>query len=91
MIGHCLGAAGAIEAAALALSIARGVIPPTINHESADCDVLVVANKAARAAPARGRVDVVRIWRERCGARDPRLRLEHAVAEISGLSDACST
>ena len=46
MIGHCLGAAGAIEAAALALSIARGVIPPTINHESADCDVLVVANQA---------------------------------------------
>ena len=45
MIGHCLGAAGAIEAAALALSIARGVIPPTINHESADCDVLVVANQ----------------------------------------------
>jgi 3-oxoacyl-[acyl-carrier-protein] synthase II len=45
MIGHCLGAAGAIEAAVLALSIARGVIPPTINHESADCDVLVVANQ----------------------------------------------
>ena len=75
MIGHCLGAAGAIEAAALALSIARGVIPPTINHESADCDVLVVANQAARTAPARGRVDVVRIWRERCGARDSRLQL----------------
>lgn len=46
MIGHCLGAAGAIEAAALALSIARGIIPPTINHESADCDVLLVANQA---------------------------------------------
>jgi 3-oxoacyl-[acyl-carrier-protein] synthase II len=45
MIGHCLGAAGAIEASTLALSIARGVIPPTINHESADCDVLVVANR----------------------------------------------
>ena len=45
MIGHCLGAAGAIEAAVLALSIARGVIPPTINHESADCDVMVVANQ----------------------------------------------
>lgn len=46
MIGHCLGAAGAIEAAVLALSISRGVIPPTINHETADCDVLVVANQA---------------------------------------------
>ena len=29
MTGHCLGAAGAIEAAVLALTIARGVIPPT--------------------------------------------------------------
>ena len=34
MIGHCLGAAGAIEAAVLALTIARGVIPPTINHSA---------------------------------------------------------
>ena len=46
MIGHCLGAAGAIEAATLAMSIARGVIPPTINHEVADCEVTVVANQA---------------------------------------------
>lgn len=48
MLGHCLGAAGALEAAALALTIARGVIPPTINHEETDpeCDVDVVANTA---------------------------------------------
>jgi 3-oxoacyl-[acyl-carrier-protein] synthase II len=46
MVGHCLGAAGAIEAAALALTVARGAIPPTIHHEEADCDVLVVANRA---------------------------------------------
>jgi 3-oxoacyl-[acyl-carrier-protein] synthase II len=48
MIGHCLGAAGALEAAALALTVARGVIPPTINHEETDpdCDVDVVANTA---------------------------------------------
>jgi 3-oxoacyl-[acyl-carrier-protein] synthase II len=46
MIGHCLGAAGAIEAAALAMTIARGVIPPTIHHDEADCDVMVVANHA---------------------------------------------
>lgn len=46
MIGHCLGAAGAMEAAALALSIDRGVIPPTIHHESTDpdCAIDVVAN-----------------------------------------------
>jgi 3-oxoacyl-[acyl-carrier-protein] synthase II len=47
MIGHCLGAAGAIEAAALTLSIARGVIPPTIHHIETDagCVVDVVANE----------------------------------------------
>jgi 3-oxoacyl-[acyl-carrier-protein] synthase II len=48
MVGHCLGTAGAIEAAALALTIQRGVIPPTINHGATDpdCDVDVVANEA---------------------------------------------
>jgi len=46
MIGHCLGAAGAVEAAALALTIARGAIPPTIHHADGDCDVDVVANEA---------------------------------------------
>ena len=48
MVGHCLGAAGAIEAAALALTIARGAIPPTIHHEQTDpaCQIDVVANTA---------------------------------------------
>lgn len=48
MVGHCLGAAGGIEAAVLALTIARGVIPPTIHHaETApECAVDVVANVA---------------------------------------------
>jgi 3-oxoacyl-[acyl-carrier-protein] synthase II len=47
MIGHCLGAAGAMEAAVLALTIARGVIPPTIHHTATDpeCDLDVVANQ----------------------------------------------
>jgi 3-oxoacyl-[acyl-carrier-protein] synthase II len=48
MIGHCLGAAGAVEAATLALTVARGAIPPTINHAEtdADCAVDIVANQA---------------------------------------------
>ena len=48
MVGHCLGAAGAIEAATLALSIAHGVVPPTINFREADpaCDVDVVVGEA---------------------------------------------
>ena len=48
MVGHCLGAAGGVEAAILALSIDRGVIPPTIHHSDSDQDVRidVVANQA---------------------------------------------
>jgi 3-oxoacyl-[acyl-carrier-protein] synthase II len=54
MVGHCLGAAGAVEAAALALAIDRGVIPPTIHHTRTDpeCEVDVVANQA-RVQPVR--------------------------------------
>jgi 3-oxoacyl-[acyl-carrier-protein] synthase II len=48
MIGHCLGAAGGLEAAVLALSVSRGVIPPTINHGETDpdCPLDIVANAA---------------------------------------------
>jgi 3-oxoacyl-[acyl-carrier-protein] synthase II len=48
MIGHTLGAAGAIEAAATILSIKHGVVPPTINYENPDpdCDLDYVPNKA---------------------------------------------
>jgi 3-oxoacyl-[acyl-carrier-protein] synthase II len=48
MIGHCLGAAGSVEAAVTALTVARGIIPPTIHHAETDpeCDLDVVANVA---------------------------------------------
>jgi len=48
MIGHCLGAAGAVEAAAVALTVARGAIPPTIHHAEtdSDCPLDIVANQA---------------------------------------------
>jgi 3-oxoacyl-[acyl-carrier-protein] synthase II len=51
MIGHTLGAAGAIEAAATVLSLHHGIIPPTINYETPDpdCDLNIVANKAREA------------------------------------------
>ena len=56
MVGHCLSAAGAIEAAVLALSVARGVIPPTINFREADpdCTFDLVANDARRATVSCG-------------------------------------
>ncbi|MGL6168498.1 MAG: beta-ketoacyl-ACP synthase II, partial [Fusobacteriaceae bacterium] len=45
--GHCLGAAGGIEAGFLALAIKEGIVPPTINYETPDseCDLNYVPNK----------------------------------------------
>ncbi len=51
MHGHALGAAGALEAAATLLALARKIIPPTANFLAPDpaCDLDVVPN-TARAA-----------------------------------------
>jgi beta-ketoacyl-acyl-carrier-protein synthase II len=48
MIGHCMGASGAIEAIACALTIYHGVIHPTINYQMPDpeCDLDYVPNSA---------------------------------------------
>lgn len=48
MIGHTLGAAGAIEAAATVLSVFHQIAPPTINYHTKDpkCDLDVVPNEA---------------------------------------------
>jgi 3-oxoacyl-[acyl-carrier-protein] synthase II len=48
MIGHLIGAAGAVEAAALALTLNDGVLPPTINYRQRDplCDLDYVPNTA---------------------------------------------
>lgn len=48
MTGHLMGAAGAIEAIACALTIQNGVIPPTINYGEFDpeCDLDYVPNEA---------------------------------------------
>jgi 3-oxoacyl-[acyl-carrier-protein] synthase II len=51
MLGHTLGAAGALSAMAAALTMHEGVIPPTINQERPDpeCDLDYVPNQARRA------------------------------------------
>ncbi|MBN2384968.1 beta-ketoacyl-[acyl-carrier-protein] synthase family protein [bacterium] len=36
MVGHCLGAAGSVEAVALALTIAEAMVPPTVNYVTSD-------------------------------------------------------
>lgn len=48
MVGHLIGAAGAVEAVALALTLQRGVMPPTINYNYPDpsCDLDYVPNQA---------------------------------------------
>jgi len=50
-IGHCLGAAGAIEAVVTLMSMKRGIIPPTINYTTPDenCDLDYVPNEARKA------------------------------------------
>ncbi|MGF9912944.1 beta-ketoacyl-ACP synthase II [Paenibacillus ehimensis] len=51
MTGHMLGAAGGVEAIALAKSLEQGIIPPTINQEQSDpdCDLDYVPNEARQA------------------------------------------
>ena len=46
--GHCLGAAGAVEAIFTILALDRGMLPPTINYEVPDpeCDLDYIPNEA---------------------------------------------
>ena len=50
MIGHLLGAAGAVEAVATLLGMQRGMVHPTINYSEPDpeCDLDYVPNEARR-------------------------------------------
>ena len=48
MLGHAMGASGAIEGIACTLAINNNLIPPTINYENPDpeCDLDYVPNQA---------------------------------------------
>ncbi len=50
MLGHLLGAAGALEAIISILSIKESVVPPTINYNNPDpeCDLNYVPNKSVK-------------------------------------------
>jgi 3-oxoacyl-[acyl-carrier-protein] synthase II len=50
VMGHCFGAAGAIEGMMCVLALHEGVLPPTINYRNPDpeCDLDYVPNEARR-------------------------------------------
>ena len=50
-LGHCLGAAGAIEAVVCLMAMRDGVLPPTINHMNPDenCDLDYITEGARKA------------------------------------------
>lgn len=56
MLGHCMGAASALEAIGCVMTLETGVYPPTIGYETPDpeCNVDVVANTARK-----GKADIV--------------------------------
>lgn len=52
MLGHCMGAASALEAIGCVMTLETGVYPPTIGFETPDpeCNLDVVANEARKGA-----------------------------------------
>ncbi len=50
MVGHLLGAAGAIESIAAILTIKHGIVPPTMNYseQDPDCDLNYTPNAAVK-------------------------------------------
>lgn len=56
LIGHCMGAASAIEAVGCVFTLETGIYPPTVGYETPDpeCDIDVVANVARK-----GKADIV--------------------------------
>jgi len=66
MIGHAIGAAGAIEAVVCCLAIKDNMIPPTINYEHPDavCDLDYVPLKSAGSKGQCGAVQLVRVWQQ---------------------------
>ena len=50
VMGHCFGAAGAIEAMMCVLAVHDGKLPPTINYEHPDPDATSTTSRTSRVA-----------------------------------------
>ena len=74
--GHCLGAAGAVEAIFSLLAVCEGVLPPTINYEVEDpeCDLDYIPNEARKADVRVAVIELVRLRRAQRVRRAPPLR-----------------
>ena len=74
--GHCLGAAGAIEAIFTILATQRGVLPPTINYEVEDPGVRprLHPERGARVGDPGRRLELVRLRRPQRLRRVPQAR-----------------
>ena len=77
MVGHLLGAAGAISALTAIGAIRDGIIPPTINLENPDlpeCDLDYVPQRQARGAGRHGDDQRLRVRRPERGRDLPALQ-----------------
>jgi 3-oxoacyl-[acyl-carrier-protein] synthase II len=67
MIGHLIGAAGAVGLIATILAMREHMLPPTINYQTKDpeCDLDYVPMWQGVSYP-RSHVQCLRIWRDQC-------------------------
>ena len=70
MVGHALGAAGALEFIATLMAIRDGIAPPTMNYLGPDpaCDLDYVPNEARDDEDRRGALQLLRLRRAQRGA-----------------------
>ena len=83
--GHCLGAAGAVEAIFTIFAAQRGVLPPTINYETPDPDVRprLHPERGATAGHRDRRLQLVRVRRPQRVRRVPPLGRRDAPRRLS--------